>query len=98
LAIVAVQIANFGPINDGWIATHNEQVTRSMMQRLRAGLQRRIPLAPPPRNLTSAELAAIWEAWSRDRLDPYLREHSVSGAAVYQVFELREIEPPRSRR
>jgi hypothetical protein len=98
LAIVGVQIANFGPINDGWIATHNEQVTRSMMQRLRAGLQRRIPLAPPPRDLTPAELAAIWEAWSRDRLDPYLREHSVSGAAAYQVFELREIEPPRSRR
>jgi hypothetical protein len=98
LAMVLVQIVNFGPINDGWIATHNEQVTRAMMQKVRSGLQRRIPLAPPPRDLTTAELDAIWAAWSRDRLDAYLRENPVSGAALYQVFELREIEPQPVRR
>lgn len=97
LAIVGVQIVNYAPINDGWISTHNEVVTRWWMERLRSGLQRRIPLSEPA-PLTRPELQGIWAAWERDRLDAYLREHKVSGAALYEVFELRELDDYRPRR
>jgi hypothetical protein len=96
-AIVGVQIVNFGPINDGWIVTHDERLTRAMMQKLRPGLQKRMPLRPP-QDLTADEVRAIWTAWKKDRLDDYLRDDFVSTAAVYEVFELRELDRQRERR
>jgi len=95
LVIVGVQIINYGPINDGWIVTHNEQLTRAMVQKLRPGLQKRLPLRSP-QDLSPDELQAIWTAWKRDRLDEYLRDGHVSTAAIYEVFELREIDHAQS--
>jgi hypothetical protein len=96
LGIVAVQLVNFAPINAGWAATHNGQVTELMLKAERPGILRRTPMTGPG-ELSTAEVDAIWNAWKGDRLDGYLRRSGVSGAALYEVYELRAIERIRPR-
>lgn len=96
LGIVAVQLVNFAPINAGWIATHNGQVTDLMLKAERPGILRRTPMTGPG-ELSTSEVDAIWRAWKSDQLDGYLRRSGVSGAALYEVYELRAIERIRPR-
>jgi hypothetical protein len=98
LAIVGVQMVNYRTLNDGWIVTHNEGLTRDRMAKAQTNRDRRIPISPQPRDLTSDEVRAVWTAWKENRLDRYLREHPVSSAAVYEVVELQEIDRARGRR
>ena len=97
VAIVGVQIANYGPLNDGWRLTHDEGLTRDRLAKARFARDRRIPLVPEHRDLTADEVRAIWQAWKDDRLDRYLRDNRVSSAAVYEVVELQELERARPR-
>ena len=91
-AIVGAQIANFAPINAGWIYQHTEIMARDFMtKQLRPGLQRRLPLAPL-RPLTITEVNGIWSAWHRDRMEAYIREHRLTTSAVYEVMELRALD------
>jgi hypothetical protein len=96
VAIVAIQIINFAPINDGWVFMHNERGMRVLVARMRPGLQKRLPLTPP-KDLSASELNSIWTAWKRDRMDDYLKDNKVSPAAIYEVFELRELDRLRDR-
>lgn len=98
LAIVGVQIANYGPLNDGWRVTHDEGLTRDRMAKAQAARDRRIPLQAGLHDLTPGEVQAIWLAWKQDRLDRYLRDNRVSAAAVYAVVELQELDRARQRR
>ncbi|HZO26493.1 MAG TPA: hypothetical protein VFH48_10945 [Chloroflexota bacterium] len=97
-AIVGVQIANYGPLNDGWRVTHDEGLTRERMAKARENRDRRIPLLAEPRDLTPDEVRAIWTAWKQDQLDRYLRDNKVSSAAVYEVVELQDLDRARGRR
>ena len=98
LAIVSVQIVNYGPLNEGWRVTHDEGLTRDRMAKAQANRDRRIPLQAEPRDLTTGEVQAIWLAWKQDRLERYLRDNRVSAAAVYTVVELQELDRARQRR
>ena len=98
VAIVGVQIANYGPLNYGWRVTHDEGLTRDRMAKAQLARDRRIPLQAEPHDLTPGEVQAIWLAWKQDRLDRYLRESRVSAAAVYEVVELQELDRARQRR
>jgi hypothetical protein len=98
LAIVGVQIVNYGPLNDGWRITHDEGLTRDRIAKAQANRDRRIPIAPSHRDLTHGELQALWRAWKQERLDRYLRDNQVSSSAVYAVVELQEIDRARQRR
>ncbi|MGE3913922.1 MAG: hypothetical protein AB7K36_31550, partial [Chloroflexota bacterium] len=71
--IVGIQIANFGPINDGWRTVHDETLTRNTMAKARTNRDRRIPIIKEQRELSPGEVRAIWDAWQKDRLDRYLR-------------------------
>ena len=98
LAIVGVQTVNYRALNDGWIVTHNEGLTRDRMAKAQTNRDRRIPLVSDRRDLTRDEVQAIWTAWKEDRLERYLRDNRVSSAAVYEVVELQEIDRARGRR
>lgn len=98
VAIVGVQIVNYGPLNDGWRLTHDEGLTRDRMAKARENRDRRIPLLAEQRDLTPEEVRAIWTAWKQDRLDRYLRDNQVSSAAVYEVVELQDLDRARGRR
>lgn len=98
LAIVGIQILNYGPLNEGWRITHDEGLTRDRMAKAQTNRDRRIPLLAEQRDLTRGEVQAIWAAWKQDRLDRYLRDNGVSAAAVYAVVELQEIDRARQRR
>jgi hypothetical protein len=98
LVIVVIQLFNFAPLNDGWRVFHNEQLTRERMQKALTARDRRIPISPTERDLTSSEVNAVWAAWKQGRLDRYLRDNGVSAAAVYEVVELQEIDRVRPRR
>ena len=98
LAIVGIQLANYVQLNEGWRIAHDEQLTRQRMAKAPLNRDRRIPIAPEPRELSRGEVEAIWQAWKADRLDRHLREHPASAAAVYEVVELQEIDRARQRR
>jgi hypothetical protein len=91
IAIVAVQIANFWPINDGWIYTHNEVMSKARVLEQSPRFQRRYPLEPG-RPLSAAEVNGIWTAWKQGRMQQYVRSQRLSPAASYEVFELRELD------
>lgn len=88
LGIVAVQLVNFQPINQGWQITHNELVTRP-------GFANTVTWNDQS-TLTRHELQAIWRAWRDGDLDGYLARFGVSTSAFYEVQELRALDwkPP----
>ena len=94
LGIVVVQIVNFIPINAGWVVTHDGQVTTAMLSRQPPEVQAATPIREPG-VLTATELRAIWDAWHDGQLDAYLSREGVSGAAAYEVFELRALDSHR---
>jgi hypothetical protein len=94
LWIVVVQLINFAPINAGWVAVHNDQVTQYQYARLRPEVRACVPLTGPG-ELTRSELSAIWSAWKDGELDAYVRRAGVTGAAAYEVFELRALDDDR---
>jgi len=61
----------------------------------RPGFKDQFPLTPP-RDLTSTEVRALWDAWKRHELDAYIQQNGVSPAALYVVFELRAIDRLRT--
>jgi hypothetical protein len=91
IAIVAVQITNFWPINEGWMYTHNEMMARGRVLEQTPRFQRRYPLEPG-RPLTATEVNGIWTAWKEGRMQPYIAKYKMSPAASYLVFELRELD------
>jgi hypothetical protein len=97
LWIVAVQSINFAPINAGWIWVHNSQVTQYQLARQRPEVQRCVRITGPG-ELTRTELDAIWSAWQAGQLDSYVRRAGVTGAAAYEVFELRALDDVRLHR
>jgi hypothetical protein len=98
LAIVCIQVANYQQLNTGWRIVHNERLTRDRMAHAPLARDRRIPIAPEPRELSREEVAAIWAAWKADRLDRYLKQTPASAGAVYEVVELQELDRARQRR
>jgi hypothetical protein len=97
VAVVGVQIVNYGALNDGWRLAHDEGLTRARLANAQFARDKRIPILPEHRDLTPGEVRAIWMAWKDDRLDRYLRDNRVSSSAVYEVVELQEIERARPR-
>ena len=91
IAIVVVQIANFWPINQGWMYTHNEVMARARFLGETPRFQRRYPMEVG-RPLTMTEVNGIWAAWKQGRMQPYIRRHKLSPASLYLVLELREID------
>jgi len=98
LAIVGIQLVNYGPLNDGWRVTHDDFVTPDRMVKAKDARDRRIRIVPEHRDLTATEVRAVWTAWKQGRLDRYLRENGVSSSAVYEVVELQELDRARERR
>jgi hypothetical protein len=96
VAIVATQIVNFWPINDGWRYAHDEIMLPMRFTEFRAAFRKRFPLALG-RPLSAAEVNGLWAAWKRDRMEQYVRENGLSPGAAYLVFELREIDRQRGR-
>jgi hypothetical protein len=91
IAIVATQIVNYWPVNQGWLMLHNEEMARARVLGMPSRFQKRFPLAPG-RPLTTTEVNGIWSAWKRGRMVPYIREHRLAPSAAYLVFELRRID------
>jgi hypothetical protein len=95
VAIVAVQIVNFWPVNEGWKQLHNEEMTRARILEMPDRFRRRFPLREG-RPLTRAEVDGIWSSWRNGKMPAYIREHRLSPSAAYLVFELREIDRQRA--
>ena len=82
LAIVAIQIDNFYPLNASLKFTHLEVITRQVTYPAKW-------VAPDARAVTPSELEGLREAWLQGELESYVTAHPVSTGAVFLVEELR---------
>jgi hypothetical protein len=95
VAIVATQIVNFGPINDGWRYLHNEEMGRARLWVYGDRWRSRYPIMETEQPLTRTEVERLWRAWKRGQLQPYVKNQKFSAAAGYLIVELREIDRQR---
>ena len=91
IAIVATQIINFWPINEGWKYAHNEIMARARIVERGPKFWKRYPLEQG-RPLTATEVNGLWDAWQNGRMPQYIQTNKLAPAATYVVFELREID------